>query len=445
MSMPEPRYFDVRRVRGRTTQIEIENGAVESSGISFSDESIVRVLGANGWGTVSSENFDPDAPGALREAISMALSLAMVTGRRVDLAPAPHARAHAPVLKENPVDVSLEEKTALLLQLERAARLEGIASTRAMYVEHAEAVRLVTSEGVDEEYRITRCGFSVSAVARRGDQLQLGRESRYSVEGFNLRHREGLAEEAGRRALSLLNASPARGGRMNVVLDPELAGVFAHEAVGHASEGDLVREGNSVLSGRIGEQIGVEELTIADDPTLHEFGFEPLDAEGTSVAGTEIISRGRVNAFLHSRETAAALGQGVNGHARALPGEPPLVRMSNTFIRNGDSDLEELVRECRTGMLLKGSRGGQVDPGRGIFQFNAEYGFVIAHGELGRMVRDVSISGEILRTLHTIRLIGNDLKMHQGYCGKGGQTVPVSDGSPHVLLLDAVVGGIGDD
>jgi TldD protein len=230
---------------------------------------------------------------------------------------------------------------------------------------------------------------------------------------------------------------------MRAVLDPELAGVFAHEAVGHASEGDLVQEGSSILAGKTGEQIGNDQLNIIDDPALPEFGFEPCDAEGVAVRRTEIIKNGVVNAFLHSRETLAAVGNGMAGHARAMSAEPPLVRMSNTYIQNGDATLEEIVEVCGDGILLKGSRGGQVDPGRGIFQFNAEYGFLIEHGECTSMVRDVSLSGEILSTLHGILLCGNDRTMHPGYCGKGGQSVPVSDGAPHILLENAVVGGSG--
>jgi TldD protein len=198
-----------------------------------------------------------------------------------------------------------------------------------------------------------------------------------------------------------------------------------------------------VLKGMTGKQIGSPLLTIVDDPSLPEFGFEPVDAEGSAVERTEIIKSGVVNAYLHSRETLRAVGSGKAGHARAMPGEPPLVRMSNTFIENGDSTLDELMEACRDGILLKGSRGGQVDPGRGVFQFNAEYGYLIEGGEIAGMVRDVSLSGEILQTLHAIRQLGNDRVMHQGYCGKGGQSVPVSDGAPHLLLGDAVVGGSG--
>jgi TldD protein len=115
--------------------------------------------------------------------------------------------------------------------------------------------------------------------------------------------------------------------------------------------------------------------------------------------------------------------------------------MSNTFIAPGECSYDELIENCRDGIILIGSRGGQVDPGRGIFQFNAEYGYLIENGELSQMVRDVSLSGEILTTLHAITHIGDDLKLSPGYCGKSGQSVPVSDGAPHILLSDAVVGG----
>jgi TldD protein len=293
-------------------------------------------------------------------------------------------------------------------------------------------------------YEICRSGFSVLAVASRNGIIQMGYEREHSLRGLNLRGQEEQGRKAAVTAVALLDARIVKGGTMHAVLDPELAGVFAHEAVGHASEGDLVQQGSSVLGGKTGEQIGSDILTIVDDPTLTEFGFEPFDAEGVAVARTEIIRKGVLASYLHSRETLAAIGNGTCGHARAMPGEPPIVRMSNTFIENGDATYDEILRECGSGILLKGSRGGQVDPGRGVFQFNAEFGYLIEKGEVGPMVRDVSLSGEILSTLHRIALCGNDRKMHPGYCGKAGQSVPVSDGAPHVLLENAVVGGSGD-
>ena len=230
---------------------------------------------------------------------------------------------------------------------------------------------------------------------------------------------------------------------MDAVLDQELAGVFAHEAVGHASEGDLVKEGISVLRGMTGQKIGDEIVSVVDDPTLFEFGFMPVDAEGVLPVRTEIIKKGVLKSFLHNRQTLAAVGDGDAGHARAESGSVPVVRMSNTFIENGDSTYDEIIAECKNGILLKGSRGGQVDPGRGVFQFNAEYGYLIKNGELSGMVRDVSLSGDILKTLYNIALCADDRKMNPGYCGKAGQSVPVTDGSPHLLLKSAVIGGRG--
>jgi TldD protein len=439
--MPE-RYHDLRQVKGYQIHIDVDNGVVETAGTSFFDDTVLRALGPKGWGVVILNSFDPDA-GTLGQVLNEATALAQMTHEEITLAPPIRGARPVPVLSENPADIDLEEKIRLLIAVERAAAVPEVKNTRATYIESREQVRFLDSSGYDYAYTITRCGFSVMAVAVRGDIMQMARESHHSIGGFNLRHQAPVGEKAGSRAVALLDALPARGGRLNAVLDPELGGVFAHEAVGHASEGDLIKEGNSVLRGRIGESIGNSHLTIVDDPTLPEFGFEPLDAEGVQPHRTEIIRNGKVNAYLHSRETASVVGHGIPGNARAMSGDVPQVRMSNTFIEEGDASIEEIIGECQEGILLIGSRGGQVDPGKGVFLFNAEYGYLIEGGERTRMVRDVSLSGEILRTLHSITLIGSERKMHQGFCGKGGQNVPVSDGAPHLLLRDAVVGGSG--
>ncbi|MDD4127392.1 MAG: TldD/PmbA family protein, partial [Methanomicrobium sp.] len=348
-----------------------------------------------------------------------------------------------PKLKEDPKSVTLVEKCGLLMGIERAANIENIINTRANYTEGNATVYFVDSSAHEYTYDVCRSGYSVSAVAKKGDVMQAGRESEHTILGLNLRHKEEKGLSAAQRAVSLLDAKPAKGGIMDAVLDQELAGVFAHEAVGHASEGDLVKEGVSVLRGMTGQVIGNEIVSVVDDPTLHEFGFMPVDAEGVIPVRTEIIKNGVLKSFLHSRQTLAAVGNGDAGHARAEPGEVPVVRMSNTFIENGESSYDEIISECKNGILLKGSRGGQVDPGRGVFQFNAEYGYLIENGELAGMVRDVSLSGDILKTLHNIVLCAGDRKMSPGYCGKSGQSVPVTDGSPHILLKSAVIGGQG--
>jgi len=438
-------YYDLRHVTGQVTHIDIDNGVVESAGTSFFNKAVLRVLNRTGWGIIQIDNYTPCTGKKFENLIESAQKLAGITEEVVELGDVPHGILPVPPMKEDPRSVSIEEKSSLLAEIEEAARHPLVTNRRANYVERTEQVRFEDSSANVYSYEMCRSGFNVLAVASRNGNVQMGYEREHTIHGFDLRHRQEYGKKAAEIAVALLDAGAVKGGKMRAVLDPELAGVFAHEAVGHASEGDLIHEGSSVLKGKTGEKIGNEILTIVDDPSLCGFGFDPVDAEGTAVKRTEIIRRGVVNAFLHDRESLAAVGNGIAGHARAMPGEPPLVRMSNTFIENGDATKAEIFAECRNGIFLKGSRGGQVDPGRGIFQFNAEYGYLVEKGECTKMIRDVSLSGEILSTLHKITLCGNDRKMSAGYCGKGGQSVPVSDGAPHVLLLDAVVGGNGVD
>ncbi len=439
----DTRYYDVRHVTGQTTHIDIDNSVIESAGTSFFSTAVLRVLGPSGWGILTIDNYSSPEGKEFDALLASAASLAHITTEPVALGDAPHGVLPVPPMKEDPRDVSLLEKTGVLSEIESSARLPGIVNTRATYIERAEQVSFIDSSANEYSYEICRSGFSIMAVASRDGVVQMGYERLHSIHGLNIRHQQEMGRLAGLRALSLLEAKSAAGGQMDVVLDPELAGVFAHEAVGHASEGDLVHEGNSVLAGKIGECIGNRLITIVDDPSLHEFGFDPVDAEGVRVGRTKIIDQGVVGAYLHNRETLASVGNGIPGHARASPGEAPLVRMSNTFIEEGDASLDEMLEGVKTGIILYGSRGGQVDPGRGVFQFNAEYGFLIEQGEQKGMVRDVSLSGEILSTLHSIEMCGKDRKMSQGYCGKGGQSVPVSDGAPYIMLRNAVVGGNG--
>jgi TldD protein len=437
----DPRYYDIRRVTGEVTQVDIDNGRVEQAGTSYYDKATVRVLGDLGWGILSVSGDRTGSEHLHRNLIAEALQASAITNERVEIMATPSRIHQIPRIGEDPRMVDIEEKVRILQDLEKAVTGEDIVSRRVTYIEKAEQVFFKDSSDHEYQYELCRCGFSVLAVASRDGVVQMGYERDHTIRGLNIRHRHELARESADRATSLLDAKPAKGGMMHAILDPELGGVFAHEAVGHAAEGDLVKEGNSVLIGKIGETIGTPQITIVDDPSLLEFGFCPVDDEGSATSRTEIIRAGVMQSYLHSKETMARIGDGIPGHCRGMAGEMPIVRMSNTFIENGETSLEEIFESCRDGILLKGSRGGQVDPGKGMFQFNAEYGYLIKRGECTTMVRDVSLSGEILKTLHAVSMVGNDRALHPGYCGKGGQTVPVTDGSPHLLLEDAIVGG----
>ncbi len=437
-----PEFHDIRILRGSRTRIVLDNGKLEEiAQVPFQGAS-VRALYGGAWGFVTTDRVD-----GLGKEIDLARRIARKIDRREDLrlAEAPAGKSVVVPVKKDPKNLSLEEKVALIRDIEDAAKVKGVSSTQAVYSELELTAHYSNSEGLDLESKTTRMGFVINAVAHRNGLYQTDGEGRAGVGGLELFDREDpitLAREVGKTAVALLDADAPKGGTFPVVLDQELAGVFVHEAVGHATEGDIILEGDSCLEGKLGQKIASDLVTVKDDPSLMLNGYYPFDDEGSLAQETVLVEKGILKSYLNSRETAARLG-GVPRNARAEGMNRPVVRMSNTYIANGDWNLEEILEELGTGVYLAGSRGGQVSTGEGVFQFNATSGYLVEGGEKTKLLRDVSLSGKILETLLHVKAVGNDLKYNSGRCGKSGQLVPVSDGSPHLLVARATVGGTG--
>ncbi|HNX09489.1 MAG TPA: TldD/PmbA family protein, partial [Methanothrix sp.] len=425
---PEYEFYDVRVLQGSRTRIVLDNGKLEEIAQAPFQGAAVRALCRGAWGFVTTDHVTD-----LDREIDSARQIARKINGHEDLKLAfstPGKSMTVPV-KKDPGNLSLEEKVAILREIEDAARVKGVTSTQAVYSEMDAIIHYQNSEGLDLESKMTRVGFFISAVAHRDGIYQTDAEVRSGVGGLEVLERQdpiALAREVGTTAVSLLDAAAPKGGTYPVVLDQELAGVFVHEAVGHACEGDIILEGDSCLEGKLGQKIGSEQVTVKDDPSIMQNGYYPFDDEGSLAQETVLVENGVLSSYLNSRETAARLG-GVARNARSEGLDRPIVRMSNTYIANGDWKKEEILQELGNGVYLAGSRGGQVSTGEGVFQFNAKRGYLIENGEKTRLLRDVSLSGKILETLLHVQAVGDDLKFNGGRCGKAGQLVPVSDGS----------------
>jgi TldD protein len=435
-------FYDIRAIRGSRTRIVLDNGKLEEISQAPFQGAAIRALNGGAWGFVTTDDVED-----LQDKIDLAKRIAHRLHRKekLVLAEAPAGKSADVKPQKDPRNLSLEEKVAMLKEIEEAAKVPGVTSTQAVYAESIATTTYRNSEGLDLITEMPRITFYISAVAKRGNLFQTGGEGRSGVGGLEVLERENpvdLARTVGKTAVELLDAKTPKGGTFQVVLDPELAGVFVHEAVGHACEGDIVLEGGSILEGKMGQKIGSDLVTVKDDPSLMKNGYYPFDDEGSQAQETILVKKGVLNAYLLSRETAGMLG-GVPRNARSMGLDRPIVRMSNTYIPNGDFKSEEIFEELGDGIYLMGSRGGQVNTAEGVFQFNAKKGYIVKKGEKIRLLRDVSLSGKILEILHDIKAVGDDLRFNSGRCGKGGQLVPVSDGSPHLLIEKATVGGAG--
>lgn len=428
---------------GENTSILMKDGNVDEINTGMSLATRVRVLNNGAWGFAYTSDLSK-----IDEITKTALKLSDSLKGDVKLSESEIIKDKVEVDVKIPFkDVSIEEKKDIMKDANDAATIEKVNSTTVSYADSEVNELFMNSEGSEIQVKTDRVRMALNASATDGEIIQFGHGSLGGVKGFELISEADIEEfgrNIGEKAVRLLDAKPAPSGQFPVIADPELTGVLIHEALGHATEGDLILQNDSILKGKIGEKIASDIVNIFDDASRKDgFGYYPYDVEGVKTKPNQLVKNGELISLLNSRETASKLGMKSSGNARSIIADQPIVRMSNTYLQPGDNTFEELLEDIPNGMYLKGSRGGQVDTGKGIFQFNAAEGYLIEDGEITTPLRDVSLSGNILETLKNIDAIGNDFKLSVGFCGKDGQTAPVGDGGPHTRILNALVGGMG--
>lgn len=433
-------YADIRVNESDNTVIVMKDGKIQEIR-SGSDLGVcIRVLKGGAWGFSYTTQLD-----RMDHVAESAIKLAGNLSSDVELAP---AETRSDKVKSNAriklSDVSLEDKKMAMAEVEGASNLDKVVSTTVNYVDAEGTTIFLNSEGSQIIMEENRVALFLNAVAASESGIQFGHKSTGGAKGFEVIEKEDLelmGRTAATKAVRLLDASPPPSGRYPIIMDSELTGVFIHEALGHASEADLILQNDSILKGKMGTQIGSSLVTIVDDASMDAFGYYAYDAEGIKTEKNILVEDGVLGSLLSSRETASKLNIRSSGNARSGVGDQPIVRMSNTYLKPGNINFEELIEDMDNGIYLKGSRGGQVDTGKGVFQFNAAESFIIENGEVKDPLRDVSLSGNILEILQKVDAVGSDFHMGVGFCGKAGQAAPVGDGGPHTRVSEATVGG----
>ena len=227
----------------------------------------------------------------------------------------------------------------------------------------------------------------------------------------------------------------ANAGLRTCVLDADLAGILAHEAIGHTIEADLVMAG-SVASGWIGKEVASPLITLVDFANTFDGAPCPvpvyIDDEGTKAEDAVVIDGGVLKTFLHNRESAGHFGVQPTGNARAyLFSDEPLIRMRNTAFLPGKSKLQEMIESVEDGYYLMRPSNGQADS-TSEFMFGITLGYEIKNGKLGKAIRDTTISGITFDVLKTVTMVSDDMKWScSGMCGKK-QMIPVGMGGPAI-------------
>jgi TldD protein len=439
-------YADIRYEIKKATVISFDRKELTQIGSNSTDGYVLRVLKEGGFASVVFTK-ESDADKAVQTAAENAKLIAKNIEKPVRLAKAEVVKDTAvPALKEDPREVSMAEKLELIRKYNDIPLGYGkIATTSISYQEVIREKYFVSTEGTEIREDLVTTRLSGEIMSKEGGLTQNVRVRAGGSDGFStIRNQEKNFEARTKIALDLLKAKPVEAGTYTCVLNPEMAGVFAHEAFGHFSEADIVEALPAMRERmKIGEKLGSEVLNITDDATLpHQLGFYKYDDEGVRVRPTPLMKNGVLTGRLHSRRTAAEFGEPLSGHCVAEDYRyAPIVRMGTIFIEPGDRSLEELLNMLGEGLYILDAKGGQTAGEN--FTFGAQYGYVATDGNLGQMVRDINISGNLYKTLSDIAAVGSDFVLDQvGGCGKGQINIRSCHGGSHILVKNLVVGGV---
>ncbi len=436
-------YIEAHLEQSQTSHISYRGMELESISRITGIGGNVRARVRGGWGFVSFNNLS-DLEGKVEMAVKEAQFAGNEEGK---LAPVePVVDIVSTEIDKNPVTIPLAEKKQLLDEYNALIwRTPKLQTSIVDYGDSHRKVIFLSSLGSYIEQERADITLRLAAVATEGNQVQQVGLSLGSSGDFSLI--QGLhqqVEQMSQHAVELLSAPPVKGGEYTVVLDPVLAGVFVHEAFGHLSEADFVYENDRLREiMTLGKKFGSSELNIVDSAAVPGLrGSYKYDDEGVPATKTYLIREGKLVGRLHSRETAARMGEKPTGNARAVSYRyPPIVRMTNTYIEPKSVSFDDMIGDIKEGVYVKNWYGGTTS--MEMFTFSAGEAYMIRHGKLAEALRPVVLTGNVFTTLNSIDAIGNDLEMNQGGgCGKGEQVpLPVSNGSPHIRIRRCLVGG----
>ena len=352
----------------------------------------------------------------------------------------------------DPIDsASAEAKVALLKEIDGYARSldPRVRQVMVSLSSETDTILIAQSDGTLAADVRPLMQFRVQVIAESNGRREAGFSGGGGRRGF-AEYLEGdaaraHAREAVRQALINLESIPAPAGSMTVVLGSGWPGVLLHEAIGHGLEGDFNRKGTSAFSGRIGQRVANPLVTVVDDGTLPgRRGSLSIDDEGTISQCTTLIEDGILKGYLFDKLNARLMGTASTGNGRRESfAHLPMPRMTNTYMRPGPHEREEIIRSVKKGLYAVNFGGGQVDITSGKFVFSASEAYLIEDGRITTPVKGATLIGNGPDVLTRVSMVGNDLELDQGVgvCGKEGQSVPVGVGQPTLRVDALTVGG----
>ncbi len=353
-------------------------------------------------------------------------------------------------VKISPLKLTNEEKVAKIMPLHKAIKdySEEIVQVILYLSDKTKNITIYNTEGKiinDTSSYVRLMGNGVGAF---NGQMQTMHEDIAGCCGYEVFEGKDL-EEMGKNiassCITMLHAPEMVGQEMPVVIHNGFGGVILHEACVHSLEATSVAKGMSVFCGKMGEKIASDVVTAIDDGTIeNEWGSINVDDEGHPSQRNVLIENGILKSYLFDKRNTRRLNHPVTGSGRRESYKySPTSRMTNTFIANGSSTVEEIIADTKYGLFAKKMGGGSVNPVTGEFNFAVLEGYMIEDGKITTPVRGATLVGSGKDTLLKIDRVANNLAFGHGVCGSASGSVYTNVGQPTIRVSSMTVGGKG--
>jgi TldD protein len=431
----------------RSNSLSLEDGIVSNANSSIQQGVGLRVVIGEQTGYAFTEDLTVESMLAAGRTAA-----AIASGNRV-VAPqafTPQAQGGLYTTTVPWSDVGIDRKLPVLKYIEDKARAKdpAVDKVSVYWGDADERVMIATLDGrlVTDHRPMTR--VTVVVTAKKGDEVQSGYSNIAAREEFAWYTQDRLdtmIDEAVDRTMILFDARRPPAGEMPVILASGASGILLHEAIGHGMEADFNRKGTSIYSDMLGKQVAEPFITIVDEATIpRERGALNYDDEGNEAGRTVLVENGILKSYLHDQISAKQYDLKPTGSGRRESYRyAPMPRMSCTFMEDGPHTRDEIIEAVDHGIICETYTNGQVQIGAGDYTFYVKNGWLVEGGKVTAPIKDVNIIGNGPESLKRITMVANDARLDTGgwTCGKNGQSVPVSQGIPTVLVSNMTVGG----
>lgn len=347
-----------------------------------------------------------------------------------------------------PSQVNFRDKIGFTKRAFSAAKAydQSISQVTVNYLDQEQNVLIANTEGVFVEDKRVRTRMLIIAAAEHNGQMEtgyIGPGALMGTEFYEKINIEDYAREAARNAKTMAYADYCPAGNMPVVVDNGFGGLMFHEACGHSLEASSVAKGLSVFSGRIGEKIASDVVTLVDDGSItNSWGSLGVDDEGMPTQKNVLIENGILKGYMIDKLNARRMNMAPTASGRRQSYRfAPTSRMTNTYIDKGTSSKEEIIGNTEKGLFAKYISAGSVNPATGDFNFSLSEAYLIENGKITKPVKGSTLIGNGNKILQDVDMVGNNLEIGQGYCYAGSGALFIGAGQPTIRVKTMTVGG----